>query len=185
MRVVFCFIALFIIALINCNCFQSEREDNNLDFQKYIETLPTVKLPIKIDCDNNLTPIKNPMPDSLIMKYGISNQSYVFGKCILAEKFVAVIYIVIADEYVPIMKTSDRSGNTIDVLTLLKNCGGNDICYEANSWAEITADLKILIKDTIKTCALDTLDSIIPGSEKIESEIRELLINEEGKFVVI
>lgn len=173
---------MIVAFLLNDNLWcQFKLSENELAFKKFCEQIPTIKFPLIIDCNSNLSPVPT-IADSVIKKYGGSEYiPFVYGKITTNKKYTAIIYLVVADIYVPIIKIHDKYGNPIDKFTLLQNCYG-DICYEANSWAEITTDLKITIKDTIKTCALDTLDNIKPGSEKIQSTLREFIIDNEGKF---
>lgn len=175
-------IVIIEILLTNYSYSQSNIQDSNLTFQEYFNSLPTINFPFKISCDNNIYPFKGSISNGLIRKYGIK-ETLIYGKFKTSGSYAFVIYLGIADEFVPIIKISDNYGNSLDSLTLLQNCGGNEDCYYGSSWAEITSAIEITIKDTIKTCNLDTLDKVIPGSEKIETQTRRFVVDNNGKLV--
>lgn len=155
----------------------------NTEYSDYIKKIPLIDLPLEINCDSDFSLSKLIVSDSLIKKYGIEG-AYIYGKLNIKKKFEAVIYLVVAEVYIPILRITNASGNLIDELILLQSCYGTDWEY-SRSWVKITPKLEIIMKDTIKRWQLDTLNeiNIIEGSEKVEVKTRTFFIDKVGKIV--
>jgi len=172
-------IILSITCAITSICCKILVNDDSKEFKNYLKEIPFIKLPLEINCDSDLKPTKAIFENGLIDKFGISN-SLIYGKIKTPNNYSAIIYLIPASKFVPVIKTTDENGNPIDTLYLLGNCGINEECSYASSFVSITPDLAINTIDSIRTCVLDTLDHPKPGSEKLKVENRNYIINKNG-----
>jgi hypothetical protein len=175
-------IFLSIIVIILSCCQSSIMTKEMLQFKQYKDSIPTISLPLRLNCDNNIEPIKTSISNTTVRKFG-GEKMLVYGKLAETKVYTAILYIVTLDESIPILKISNNSGVEISKLTLLKECGGNETCYFGTSSAEITSDLQIIIRDSVRTCKLDTLDNIIKGSENINTVTSRYTINRNGEIL--
>jgi len=182
---------------IACNTIEEEHDaaiinvetetvgDSELTFNEYLNTIPSVRLPIKMTCDVALDGSKLGFKDQIIEKYGQEN-SKIHGVLAKTENFIAILYLYPADVSLPIIQTTDRQGKKISELPLYERYCGEDEFYLGYSWAEISKNLIVTLSDSALVFERDEDLEIIETTKRIE-QVRHLkyYIDEHGVIKVM
>ncbi|HEX3007767.1 MAG TPA: hypothetical protein VHO90_09150 [Bacteroidales bacterium] len=153
---------LILLGLIGCS-FKSNHDSksdlllNHLR-QLYVK-LPKINLPFTYDLSKServSNVYANRDMDSMIFEKDI--QVNIAGVLKDTADFFGFIYLVPADEMIPILVTFDKTGRLIEKNQIAQECG-SDCGYDCHSYVSIDKDYKIIFKfnETIAKC-----DSIGP-----------------------
>lgn len=180
-------IAIILIStslFIGCRQIKNSNETNEkqTEFERYSNQIKMIKLPLETNCDEYLTSFKNDIPDSLIKFYGFE-LSKIYGKLAENENYTAIIYLYPADDVLPIIKTTDKNGNKIAVLSLNESYCGSDENFWGVSWAKIYEDLSIQLGDSSITFERDENGVIKEETKKIEVRNRHFFIDDNGQII--
>ena len=160
--------------LINLNC-------NTSDFNKYIQKIEKINLPIENSCGLELEMI----PLDIFTKYELisirQKGCYIYGK-IEKDKFVSILYGIPGNSNMPFLINYSLNGEKIDSLELFNTSCDSDAWSDYLTEFRIDEDLKITIQDTYKEFELDSVENRIDESANIKIEINKYTIEGNGKF---
>jgi len=169
------------ILIIGCNSNKNTNEKQT-EFEKYANEIEKIKLPLETNCNEWLSSSQKGISDSLIKSFGIEF-SNVYGKLSENENYTAIVYLYPADDVLPIIKTTDKNGNKIAVLSLYENYCGEDENFWGVSWARINEDLSIQLGDSLVTFERNENGEIIEETKKTEVRNRYFYIDNNGQII--
>lgn len=181
---------LFLTLTILAACNQSSNEEldiqdqiNNkeLSFEEYLSIIPTIEIPIILNCEYELRGSDLNFDQKEIDKFGLEN-SNIYGKIAVTKDFAAIIYLYPADIVLPIIQTTDRNGNKISELQLYDKWCGEDEFSWGTSWADISKDLIITLSDSAIVYKRNDVGEIIEASKTTEVRHRKYKIDNNGRI---
>lgn len=146
--------------------------EDESDYAKFSKKIPSLKLPIKINCwstgkYHHDPKIRN-IPDSVFIKYGIELReefgARILGKFPKTENYIAILYLAVnsGTQYEPILLTIDSGGKIISREPLFRNyCGQINHGHLCNSYVEIKKDQSIIVTNIDMYYQLDSLGNKI------------------------
>lgn len=179
-------IAIFIPASAACGGRVSEKKaanDPNSEnsFAEYAAKIPSIALPLKTTCGSELSRSSADIPNESISKFGVEN-SDVYGKLAETKNYTTIVYLYPGDVIFPLIKTTDKQGNTISELNFFENYCGEDEGFKRFSWGTIGKNLEMELCDSIVTYRSDE-NNMIEGSQKSDVIRRYFYINDKGQIL--
>jgi hypothetical protein len=163
--------------------FTKDSDNYSKIFEDFTSQMPELTLPLELVCGKPF-PVKVTEISSLDRA---KNEGYfgLLGKLTEQENYTAVIYTTPADVVMPVIKTFDKQGNTIDSLVLyVGECGASPVGYW-NAKVDILKDMTIVLTDSTISYKTDSLNNLIKSTKSFENHRRVLKLNNKGFFIKV
>ena len=176
------FLTILLAFLTSCySPNKQENKDEKQEFENYLSQIPTLKLPVKFQCDNLDYSTVNKINELEVSKFGPEN-SHVLGRIKLKNNLYGVIYIFPADVPLPILQINNQCGKKISKLNFYENYCGEDENYFGSSSAKINKDLSIELRDSTVSFKRNEKGLIIDKTKKTEIRHRCFKISNSGEI---
>lgn len=150
-------------------------------FEAYLNKIPTIKLPVNLQCEKEPRASRFGLKRSSIDEFGVKD-ARITGKIAETNDFVAIIYLYPGEIDLPILKTTDKKGNKISQLKLYDKWCGDDEFSWGTSWTEITKNRTIILSDSVVQFERYEQGGIIEQTRTTEVRHRVYRIDSNGKI---
>ncbi|BDX37843.1 hypothetical protein CYCD_11980 [Tenuifilaceae bacterium CYCD] len=175
---------LLLISLISCNSNKNSESVRQNEFEKYIESLDQIPLPLNHNMKIELPELSENYDTSGFLRFKHVWTSKPLGLLYKNDKSIVTIELSIGDiGLVPFLVSYDLNGNKIDSLGPYKKSGW-DMGYEAFEYLTINKDRTIIVTDTVKRWKINEDETdIIEDSLTITMDTVLYQITIEGEII--
>lgn len=173
---------LFLVIFTQVSC--GSIDNKKREFKKYLQSIPELKIPLTIRCDEEFIRVNNVVPTMLKEKFLPSGNPDIMGKIIFNDSAVGVVYLYPADSEMPVLKTYSLTGNPIDSLQMIDRYCGLEYESEGYSWIKLNKG-QIELSDTTKFWKRDSQHEKVPDTDQIEMRKTKFKVVPNGKIVEI
>ena len=160
----------------------STAPDRNKEFSRYLCEINTLDLPYETSC-NTFNPVTPEYDSALVSKFAGSYTEIPFRRIHTNHSYEIIINFIIADNYVPIVKTYGETGKIISSRRFFNGYCGEDPGYLHYESIRIAPDLTITQTDSTWTWQIDSLDNELPGTKKFEVITTHYCIDNSGEIL--
>ena len=152
------------------------------DFQDFVETLPIIRLPYEMYCEDCCGRLDYNYNDTRLQKY-LPNGSSLIGVVFKNPHYIGILVSYPSDMIIPAVVIYDVSGRKIDEKSFLTHWCGRDVDLDGRQHFIIHDDATFSEIDTTYTFALDSTNAIF-DTLKTEISRKDFKVDNSGKLQV-
>lgn len=149
------------------------------DFQKYINSLPQLKLPFNASTQTGIS-IPEEYDKEGFDKFKSERAYYPYALVFQSDSAVGVLEIIVGDLLVPYYTIYNWKGEKIESLFFYDRAGWDPV-YEGKVYITFNADLSVAVRDTVHQWEVDVDDFPIEESKKTTTSLTTYMVSKTGR----